>query len=589
MSRNHSAVHLAALIGAVVPFGTHAWYALQGFFAHDDFLITYRAATEGPGLAYLFQDYNDHLSPGGFALAWVVTEIAPLNFAAAMLPLLVMQAATSVVLWLLLVRWFGVRWSLLLPFVVFTCSPVVLTPTLWWAYGVQLLPTMLAMVGALFAHTGYLRDGRTSQAVAGLLWTAAGLLFYEKAGLIPLLLFGVTVLLAPAGQRNPIMWAARSHVRVWLAYGALLAAYVVLYLVLTDGSSREPVAVRTVPELAWRMIVDSLLVPSLGLPIDAPHGDGAAQVAAPPVGFEVLAVGVGAVVLVAGWLVGRRRASYAWALLGAYLIIDVALVAVARLPLIGPAIGADMRYIADAVLVTVLCATFAFLVPRRQRTVLLLAPRRRVRLGAPVLAVAVLAVAIGTTASTMRLAPEMRFSAARDYVTTARAALAEHGDIVLYDARVPREVMTPWFGPDRRTSRVLGQLKEAPRFDAPDSQLYLLDRTGRPTEVAGIGDAVAGVAGPIDECGYAVTDRWSAIPLTSTVDGRRLVRLSYFTARAGLATVIAGSTRTRVHLDEGAHRLYVPIDGVVSRIEIKRNTPVEAVCVTGVVVGRPVI
>ncbi|MFB9726112.1 hypothetical protein [Haloechinothrix salitolerans] len=576
------------MIAAIVPFGVHAWYALRGFFAHDDFLITYRAATEGLDLAYLFQDYNEHLSPGVFALAWVVTEVAPLNFAVAMLPLLAMQAATSVVLWLLLVRWFGPRWPLLLPFVVFTCSPVVLTPTMWWAYGVQLLPTMLAMVSALFAHTGYLLDGRTSQAVAGLLWAGVGLLFYEKAGLIPLVLFGITVLLAPAGNRTPIAWAVRSHLRLWLAYGALLAAYGGLYLAVTTGSSQAPVAEDGLPRLAWRMIVDSLLVPSLGLPVSAPDGEGVPQLTMPPLAFEVLAVVVAVGVLVAGWWRGRRRAIYAWALLGTYLVIDVGLVAAKRLALLGPAIGMDMRYIADAVLVMVLCGAFAFLTPRGQHATSPV-PTRRVRLGAPVLVVVVLAVAIGATASTAQLAPDMRFSTSRDYVTTARAALAARGDIVLYDTPVPRDVMTPWFGSDGVTSRVLGQFENSPRFDEPDDEIYLLDRAGRPTEVTGIVDGVPGMPGPVDECGYAVRDRWSVIPLTSTVDGRRLARLRYFTARGGPATVIAGGTRIRVDLDKGENRLYIPIDGVVGRIEIKRNTRVAAVCVTDVVVGRPVI
>src|SRR5882672_3827228 len=101
---------VALLVGAV-PFGIHAWAALHGYFWQDDFVITYRAARGGPvDFGYLFQAYNrEHVAPGMFLVAWVITAVAPLGWAVAMGPLLVVQAVTLVLLWRVLVRCFGAR------------------------------------------------------------------------------------------------------------------------------------------------------------------------------------------------------------------------------------------------------------------------------------------------------------------------------------------------------------------------------------------------------------------------------------------------------------------------------------------------
>ncbi len=153
---------------AGVPFLVHAWATLNGYFGQDDFILTYRAAHAAPyDLGFLFQDYSGHLQPGAFLLAWIVTAVAPLNHTVAVLPLLAVHAVTLWLCWRVLTRLFGRRWAILPPFAVFAASPLILFPTLWWAYAMQLFPLLLAMFAALHAHLRYLDGSRPRHAVAG--------------------------------------------------------------------------------------------------------------------------------------------------------------------------------------------------------------------------------------------------------------------------------------------------------------------------------------------------------------------------------------------------------------------------------------
>ena len=232
-------LRVAAVIVALVPFVVHAWVALHGYFGQDDFVITYRAAHADPlDFGYLFQDYNGHLVPGTFLLAWLQTAIAPLNYAVATVPLIIMHGIALWLFWRVLVRLFGYHWALLPAFAMLSASPLILFPTLWWAYGMQLLPLLVTMAAALLAHLRYLDTGATRHAVHALAWTVGGLLFYEKAALFGGILFAVTVLQGTAVSETLV-----KHWRVWTAHGTLLVCYAILYFGLTASQAgTEPVS-----------------------------------------------------------------------------------------------------------------------------------------------------------------------------------------------------------------------------------------------------------------------------------------------------------------------------------------------------------
>lgn len=562
-----SGLALAALVVAGVPFVVHAWAALQGYFGQDDFVITYRAAHANPlDLGYLFQDYSGHVAPGTFLFAWVITAAAPLNHVVATLPLLVLHGLALFLFWRVLVRCLGERWALLPLLAVLSASPLVLFPTLWWAYGVQLLPVLVAMAAALLAHLTYLERGETRHAVHAILWSVAGMLFYEKAALIALVLFGVTVL-----RGDTIGEALVRHWRVWAAHLALLGCYASLYFGLTSSQTAgEPVSANEVADYAYRSVVHTFLPGLLGGPLAAPGGG--ATWATPSLAVRIAAGAATLVLVVATVLRNRRQATAAWVLLAGYLAIDLALVAVTRLWVSGPVIGADPRYLADAVPVAVLCAGFALRAHRPGRW--------------PVAAVVVLLV-VGGVASFLRLAPALQFREAREYVATARAAFAEQPGIVLYDTTVPSTVMFNWFVVDGFTSRVVGLVPGAPQFDQPAETLYRLDDQGRPQPITGLTESVHGERGPAPDCGHLVDTAPVRIPLDRASFGRRVLKVGYFTADTGDGVITVGDTRVPVAFREGLHVLYVVVNGVYSHVEVERNLNLAPLCVTDVEIGLP--
>ena len=564
---------VAAAIG-MAAVALHAVTVLQGYFWQDDFVIIQRAAAAAPyDPAYLFQDYNGHLAPGMFLLAWVVTAIAPLSHPVAVIPLLVAHAGALLAFWRLLVVCFGARRAVLVPFTAFALSPVILFSTLWWSFAIQMTPLLLAMAAALDCHVRYLRVRRVGYAVGAVLWLLAGAAFYEKAILIPALLYAVTVLLGA----GPVA-AFTAHRKLWLAYVVLIAAYAVVYLSATSSAPAPPQTdVPDTAEYVRRAVLDTFLPGLFGGPW--PGTATGMTWPEPAVGVRV-AVAVAALALVVGGIVvSRRRGALAWAALGGYLTVDLTLVALNRLPQFGVLIGNDPRFLADAVPVALLMGAFAFLPP--------LGAAGRVRFDG--LATAVTAMfAVSAVFSVLSLAPAARFAEARAYVTAVRAALSADPDIPLFDGRVPDHMMVAWgFGPEAQLSRLTPLLSVGARFDEPAETLYLVDTAGAPREVKGLSWAVDGEKGPVRDCGWAVTGETTSVPLATPVRGKHVLRIGYYTAEAGELAVTVAGVEQLVRVEAGVHRVDLVVSGAFSRIDLRRTTPAAAVCAVTVQVGQP--
>ena len=573
VTRRPSAVVLVAVVAGLVPFALHAWAALHGNFDQDDFVVTYQAAAAGPfDLGFLFQDYHGHLMPGGLFLAAVLTAWAPLNFPLLVLPLLLMLALAMVLFWCLLVRCFGRRWAILVPFTVFTASTLLLVPTLWWAYGIQLVPVVLATAGALHAHVRYLQDGGRWW-LGTFAWTLFGLAFYEKAAVIPLVLAGVTVLL---GQ------SFRDRARYWAGHVVLLASFVTVYLTLTSSQvtpGATPMSVGTVADLTGRMLGDTLLPGLAGGPWSGP-GPGATWAPSPFVVVVVVflaALGV----LIAGVRTGGRRAWSAWALLGVLFAADVGLLALTRLREVGPEAGDDPRYVADLVLVAALCGAFAFLSPGE------VAPSggKRER---PIALVVCLLLLVSSAVGFSRLAPALRFEHSGQYVAHVRAAVAEDPDLVFYDTFVPSDVVHEWFGANSRASRVVGLLPGA-HFDQPTSRMHLLDANGTPHRITGVEPVSRGVPGPVPNCGTTIGETLVRVPLDTPVLGRYLLKLDYFTSDGGEGLVDLEGKRTPVWFQAGLHSMFLPVEGLFDHIGVQLSSPGAPVCLAKTEVGKPVV
>jgi hypothetical protein len=142
---------VAALL-VVVQLLWRTWAGFQGFYWQDDFIYLWQASRQPLTSEYLMQDYHGHLMPAQFLLVWLLTRLAPREHAMSVLIVLLIQAAASVLMWVLARRLFGARWAALVPLAVYLFSPLTLTSFLWWAAALQALPLQLAMIVACWAH-----------------------------------------------------------------------------------------------------------------------------------------------------------------------------------------------------------------------------------------------------------------------------------------------------------------------------------------------------------------------------------------------------------------------------------------------------
>jgi hypothetical protein len=573
------------LVGLIIGLSAFAWQAvlvLRGYFWQDDFILVDRAATTPLDAGYLLAAHNGNVTPGGNLIVWLVTRLSPMNYHAAVVPVLVLQLLALVLAWRLLTGIFGTRWAVLVPFTVFAAAPMLLTSSLWWSQALETVPLVVAMLGALDAQARYLRTRRRRYAVAGVVWTFAGLLFWDKALLIPLVVFGLTALLAPPEpQHKAAGWALRRHWQLWVAYGALGVSYLIFYLTRTDTPNGLP-SFGDLLALLGRMIGVSFLPGVLGGPWKA--GEPYNTVWSFHATWVPVVVWVLTSAIVVGSIVLRRsRAALAWTLLFAYLVAIAGLLAIARLDQFGPGAGNDPRYVADAVPVAVLCGAFAFLRPEDEREPL---DHKTLRWLRPAVAVVTAVFVLGTVLTATTALPQYSHADTKHYVQTVRDSTKP--GMSYYDTGVPTYVMVPWFGSAARTSTVLGHLPNAPAFDAPSGDMRLIDGLGipRPIELLSASPAQPG---PVRDCGYAVHTEPVELPLTSTVDGTRLVvRVGYYSAKELTGSVQAGRSSHDVTFLSGLHVLYFVVDGPVDRVRLWHNGTDDTVCVSDALVGTPV-
>jgi hypothetical protein len=577
-----------------VSLAVWAWAASQSYFRQDDFVYYYRAASRPLSWDGLFADYQGHLQPGQFLLVEGLAAVAPLSWLAAVAVVLLLRAVACVAAVRLLVELFGRRPGILAPLALFLFSPLLVLPFLWWAAALQVLTLQAALVLAALAHVRWLRTGRPLPAGLALLAVAGGLFCWEKALLIPVVLVGVELL----ARRGGLPVAAARRVPVWAAHVLLAGGYLVLYLARTGSTGRDATraSVGDLLELAREALLSGFGPGLVGGPWRS--GYFGSLPPEPSVGAVVVAAVVVAGVVVATALARPRMAGPAWLALAAYLAFDVALVAALRLDFIGPALGRDPRYTADAVPVAALVLGFALFPPAgsadrpapARRWVTALAARRPTPGPLPVSLVALIAYLASCLITTAQAADHMHRTSGRDYVTTARAQLAAAPGVSVWDGAVPDDVLSPLFGADATASRVFGELADPPRFDEPTADLRILDGLGLLRGVDMITEARSRPSADPD-CGYGVqAGQQRAIPLDTATSGRKqAVRVGYYNGRAVPGTVTVDGVATRVTFQQGLHYVYVVAPGPVRSVQLSIDAAEAGAgfCATDVVVGQP--
>jgi len=581
----------AAVVLIVVQLCWKAYLLSRFYFRQDDFLLLDRAVAHGLSLTYLFSFSCGHLRPGGLAVFWLITRMSPYDWLLASIVTITALAAAGVLMLRLLLILFGSRPAILIPLIIFLFTPLTLAGLSFWTTVTDWLPLQLTLLAATYSHVRYVRSGRVRHVVAAAGWLGAGLLFDVQGALVPLLLFALTsAYLVPGRWLAAARRTLRSFRWAWMIYGAVTAAYVILFLVKLQTSVQQPInprQVSSVLSLAATMLRVGFIPAAAGGPWRwfVPGGDYgfAAEI---PVLTQV--TWVLAVLIVGASLWYRRHALRSWLILAGWLLLaDFAPVAISRLTeLPASLLGADTYYLADSAPVLAVCVGLAFWPVIGEHD-----PYRARRPRSVPLAITAFALTgvflVGSIWSGVTYLGSTSSARTRSYIDTARSALvsARPGTVIL-SAPVPWYVMYAGFeGSVTQTSRVLGPLapeRAGIRFVTVASgamtNLMMFDSRGRLRPALDVG--ASSVRPARSGTCWPVRSAATKIPLSAHVFRYAwIIRLSY----SGPATTLQielGKAARDVVLPAGQRDIDIPLSGEGSAVLVRSLSGEPAACIS---------
>lgn len=570
-----------------------AWTMSAWSWFMDDWVYLTRTA-EMPFWSYITQEYNGHIMPGQFLLAWVSTKLAPLDYTWAVVAVIAMMVASIVVWSLALTALFGERLRLLYALTVLALSPLFMPISLWWAAAIQVFPLQLAMGASVLFTVRYLTRGGHRADLVGLgLSYALGLFFWQKALLITVPVVFVVLLL----RDGPVLAVLRKNMRLLLVPTLITIAYLPLFLTLTrgdDGARTKLFQPRSVGEsLSFYLhgIID------VGLP--ALVGGPWSSVSNPQAGFEfgrsstsfllvAVAVAVGGLALAY-----RRRGGAAVAMVVAYATIAWGLLLTSsRYEVMGNLSIYDARYAADILPVALLGSMFLVTPTRleraqgswlRQGSVPTMLRRSRVLLVPLLLAVG--AGAIWSNGATWDLASQR---SPKPWVDNLVADAGRVGGATVYNSMAPAHViLSAFFWGDGRISQLLKPLGLPLDYNQPSPSLLIVDDQGhlRPVEVEAVSRSAS--PPPVEGCGYLVRPgETTYVPLSVPMYAWEWgVQLDYFSQKGG-NVVLAGATKTvAMEFAPGLGHIQAVLEDELPALTLRGDPASGPICLTEVRVG----
>ncbi len=570
---------VVALVARAVP-------AFGGYFYWDDLILVGRAGTQNLlSWGYLFDDHDGHVMPAGFLLGGLITRAAPLVWFWPALSLVALQLLA----WLALLRTLrvilGWRPVLLAPWTFALFTPLGLPGFAWWAAGLNSLPMLAALAwvcgdAILLARTGNPRYAATAMSVF-----LGGLLFFEKAAVIPFVAFAVVALLNyVAGEPDWLKSTWHRGARLWLPALVLVAAWIVLYLVVVDQQRWSWDLAMT-----WNLLRRSFthaIVPGLvGGPWEWQRWAPASPWAVPPVAVMTLGWLALAAVLVVS-LVRKRRVGPVWLAAAGYAVVcQVPIYLMRSSRFTALELAQTLRYQPDLVFVLALLCAVGLCAPNRMTPVPAAARAR----AAAVVALSAVFVASSLYSSWTFLA-SWRDNPTKSYLQTTRASLAAAraaSSAPLLDQEVDPLILQRVAWPENLLSHMFALIADRPEFAAATDELRMLDMSGRL-----LGAKVTWVRtirpGPVPTCGYlAQTDA----PVRMPLDGPLLpsdwtAEINYLANSDGTILLqLDEGTETRVAVRPGLNRVFVRLPGVGDGITVRAQTAALSVCLASGPVG----
>jgi hypothetical protein len=554
----------------------------HGYFGQDDFLAM-STAHDGT-----WSDRLDGEVAGGFApavsvLVWLALRAAPLSWGVAATSVLLLEAVAGVLMWLVLTRLLGSRWSRIPVLALFAFASLTLWTTQSWAAGLSFWSGCVLLLAATWALLRVVQDGVARAGALVVVALAVALLVDERAVLDPVVLVGMA-LVAHRGLtlRERFAATARDQAWVWLGSALVLVGYGVLRWQVAPYS---PVPGGQVGE-----VVTTYLRHGLAEVVGGPWtGDvrGSTHLV-PPLWVLVLN---GVIVVAAAALTlrpGRPTATLAWATLVAFVLGSVALLPLGARPDGAGTLAGVHQVAAELAPVVALCLAAALgatptTAPAGARRI----PPWMLSEGTAVLA-GLVAVVASTAVSTGFLATYADHEADRAYVSHLRADLRRHPQVVLLDSAAPAGIISPAYAERARLSTVAAYAPESPVFDLPSHSLRMARTDGHLARVE-LEDVVTAVPGDDTACGYPVRSDGTRVPLAAPVDrGRHVLRIGYFTGSDGFLTVGVDADEQRFAVRRGLNVVDVVVGGGFAEFTAVLEQQDATLCLTDATVGIPV-
>ncbi|MCA2262216.1 hypothetical protein JF709_02220 [Mycobacterium marseillense] len=579
----------AALIA--VQLAVRAALAFGGYFYWDDLILIGKAGTHNLlAPSYLFHDHDGHVMPGAFLLAGTIIRLAPLDWTWPALSLVVLQLLASLALLRALHVIGGWRPVLLIPLTFALFTPLAVPGFAWWAAALNSLPMLAALAWVCADAVLLVRTGNPRYAVTGVLVYFGGLLFFEKAAVIPFVAFAVAALLChvtgDGGLGSALATAWRAGARLWVAALALTAAWVALYLGVVN-QQRWSSDLSMTGRLLVRSITHGIVPGLAGGPWHWDRWAPASPWATPPA--SVMALGwlvLGGALAVS--LARKRRIGPVWLTAAGYAVAcQVPIYLMRSSKQTALELAQTLRYFPDLVVVLALLAAVALCAPNRPAGPgwLDASPKRT----AVTAGLATLFVA-SSLYSTATFLTSWRDNPAQPYLRNAQASLAAAhavSDAPLLDQEVDPLVLQRVAAPENLASHLFALLRDRPEFAPATTQLRMLDSSGhliraRVTWIRTISP------GPMPQCGYfAQPDK----PARLVLDGPLLpadwtVELNYLANSDGsMMLSMTQGPEVKVPVHPGLNRVFARLPGAGDAITVRANTAALALCIASGPVG----
>ncbi|MBV9351897.1 MAG: hypothetical protein JOZ23_10235, partial [Mycobacterium sp.] len=513
-------------------------------------------------------------------------RLAPLDWLGPAVSLIVLQLLVSLALLRALYVILGWRPVLLIPLTFALFTPLGIPGFAWWAAALNSLPMLAALAWVCADAILLVRTGNQRYAVTGVLVYFGGLLFFEKAAVIPFVAFAAAALLRHVegdGAALRTVWTA--GMRLWTPLLVLTAAWVVVYLAVVD-QQRWSTDLAMTGDLLRRSITHGIVPGLVGGPWSWDRWAPASPWATPPVAVRVLGWLALAGALAVSLARKQRIALVCLTAAGYTLACQVPIYLMRSSRFTALELAQTLRYLPDLVIVLALLAAVGFCAPNRPSSRWLDVSAARTAV-TTVLAVLFVASSLYSTATFLT---SWRHNPAQPYLRNAREGLAAaHAASAtpLLDQEVDPLVLQRVAWPENLASHMFALLRDRPEYAAATTRLRMLDRSGRLVD-AGVAWVRTMVPGPTPQCGYFVQpDRPARLPLDGPLlPAEWTAEINYLANSDGTMTLsLSDGPKTKVPLHPGLNRVYVRLPGAGNAIDVQADTAALAVCIAAGPVG----